>query len=441
MVKPIILAGGNGTRLWPMSRTDYPKQFHPFDNSASLFQETVMRFTEDPIVVCNEAHRFIALEQLANIEYTGTIVLEENANNTAPAIAIALRECNTQDIVVIMPSDHYISDGVNFDESISQAVKLAEQGHIVTLGIHPTRPATEYGYILPDKQLVSRFVEKPDEETASKFIEEGYLWNSGIFISKVETLLSQFRTHCPPILASVQMGRLDKLFKWYEYTGPSISFDHAIMEKTDIAAVVGMSCEWSDVGSWDAYLDATKNNDGNALIGDVNSTDCENTLVMSSNRKICTLGLKDLIVVDTPDALLVADRSYSQQVKHLVSELPPELTKSHTVVKRPWGSYESIGKGDRHQVKHLIVKPGQKLSLQLHYHRSEHWVVVSGTAEVTLSDRTFILIEGESVFIQTSKVHSLSNPGRIPLEIIEVQVGSYLGEDDIVRIDDSYGRA
>lgn len=440
MVQPVILAGGNGTRLWPMSRTAYPKQFHPFDNSASLFQSTVMRFSKDPIVICNEAHRFIVKEQLDNLERSGTIVLEEKSCNTAPAIATIIQECSLTDIVAIMPSDHYIENESVFVTAIARAKELAKQGLIVTLGIEPTYPSTGYGYILPHGDMVEKFVEKPNEETAKQFINDGYLWNSGIFVVKVSTLLELYQKHCPHIISAVSPRPTDSMFKRYEYNGPSVPFDTAIMEKTDIAAVVGVSCGWNDVGSWDSYLDVVHDADGNHIDGNVTALETSNTLVKASKRKVCTLGVDDLIIVDTNDALLIAHRDYSQQVKELVTGLPSELTDSHLEVHRPWGSYETIAKGPRHQVKRLSVKPSHKLSLQLHHHRSEHWVVVSGTAEVTISDKEFIVTEGESVYIPLSEVHSLKNPGKIPLEIIEVQTGSYLGEDDIVRLEDAYGR-
>ena len=468
MLIPFILAGGSGTRLWPLSRQLYPKQFLPLLGDRTMFQLTIERLKGlecgEPVVVCNEEHRFIAAEQMRQLGIEDvSILLEPLAKNTAPAIALAalkVLESDANAIVLVMPADHHISDVQAFHAAVKRALKAAEEGYLVTFGVVPTKPETGYGYIKRGREkytgiyAVEKFVEKPDEVTAKKYLDEGcYYWNSGMFMFKAKAYLGELEKFEPQIFECCQKAferaqrdldflRVDpEIFK----KCPSNSIDYAVMEKTDKAEVVPLEAGWSDIGSWASLWEiCPKDERQNSFIGDVIAKDTQDCFVHSENRLVVTLGVKDLIVVDTKDALLVMHKDRAQEIKDVVERLKRENRSehiNHREVHRPWGVYDSIERGDRYQVKRITVKPGGKLSLQLHHHRAEHWIVVKGTAKVTLEDKTFLVSENESTFVPVGKVHSLENPGRIPLELIEVQSGSYLGEDDIVRLKDKYGRS
>lgn len=468
MIIPLILAGGSGSRLWPLSRQLYPKQFLPLLGDKTMFQLTIERLKGlqcgEPIVVCNEEHRFIAAEQIRQLGIEDvSILLEPLAKNTAPAIALAalkILESDENAVVLVMPADHHISDVQAFHAAVKMALKAAEEGSLVTFGVVPTKPETGYGYIKRGRETqtgiytVEKFVEKPDEATAKKYLDEGcYYWHSGMFMFKAKAYLEELKKFEPQIFECCQKafekarGDLDFLridsetFK----KCPSNSIDYAVMEKTDKAKVVPLDAGWSDIGSWASLWEICPKDEGqNSFIGDVIAKDAQNCFVHSEDRLVVALGVKDLIVVDTKDALLVMHKDRAQEIKDIVERLKQENRSehiNHREVHRPWGVYDSIKRGDRYQVKRITVKPGGKLSLQLHHHRAEHWIVVKGTAKVTLEDKTFLVSENESTFVPVGKVHSLENPGRIPLELIEVQSGSYLGEDDIVRLKDKYGRS
>ncbi len=469
MLHPVILSGGSGSRLWPLSRQNQPKQFLALFGDHSLFQETVTRASrlpgmQPPVTVCSEDHRFMVGEQLAAVGVqSGGILLEPMGRNTAPAIALAALHLVRDDndaTLLIMPADHLIEDEAAFRDAVAQAMQLGEDDWMVTFGIQPDYPETGFGYIARGAQLgeggyqVERFVEKPDLATAEGYLAEGtYAWNSGMFLFKARCYLEQLGKHAPAILAAAQAAyeaaesdldftRIDKVAF---ATSPDDSIDYAVMEKTDRAAVVPVACGWSDIGSWSALWSAAqRDGDGNRHDGDVLSLDTRNSLVRASARRmIATIGVEDLVIIDTPDATLVARKDRVQDVKRVV-----ELLKSagrqehlfHRKVYRPWGNYDSIDAGERFQVKRIVVKPGAALSLQKHHKRAEHWIVVSGVAEVTCDERVFDLHENESTYIPLGSVHRLRNRGTTPVELIEVQSGSYLGEDDIVRLEDVYGR-
>jgi mannose-1-phosphate guanylyltransferase/mannose-6-phosphate isomerase len=470
MLCPVILSGGSGTRLWPLSRQNQPKQFLALMGDHSLFQETALRVsrlpnTRAPITVCSDAHRFTVGEQLgtAGIGSAG-ILLEPVARNTAPAIALAALHALAQDseaTLLVLPADHLIEDEGAFRAAIDTARVLADDGWLVTFGIRPDYPETGYGYILRGETLVdgghrvARFVEKPDRATAERYVAEGtYAWNSGMFLFRAQRFLDELARFAPAMLDAVRAAyagaskdldfiRIDRdAFA----ASPNDSIDYAVMEKTDRAAVVPVSCGWSDIGSWSALWSvAQRDADGNRHEGDVISVDTRGSLVRASDRRmIATLGVEDLVIIDTPDATLVARKDRVQDVKTLVDRLAADGRTEHLLhrkVYRPWGSYDSIAVGPRFQVKRIVVKPGAALSLQKHAHRAEHWIVVSGTAEVTCGERVFDLHENESTFIPLGSAHRLRNRGCEPVELIEVQSGGYLGEDDIVRLEDVYGRS
>ena len=467
IVIPVILCGGTGSRLWPLSREAYPKQFLSLTGSQTMLQATALRLdglpqVQAPILVCNESHRFAAAEQLQEVNRAAqSILLEPSARNTAPAIALAALaavEGGEDPLLLILPADHVVADVAAFQQSVTAATPLAECGHLVTFGIVPTCAETGYGYIRSGDPLeagfqVAEFVEKPDLATAEKYLASGeYNWNSGMFLFRASRYLEELARYQPEMLESCRAAfagaardldftRVDaELFA----RCPSDSVDYAVMEKTETAAVVPMQAGWSDVGSWSALWDlAEKDNNGNLLRGDVLAEDTSGCLVHGGDRLIGVLGVQDLIVVDTDDALMVADKSRVQDVKKLVQHLKQgerSEAENHRKVFRPWGYYDSIDAGPRFQVKRIVVKPGCQLSLQMHHHRAEHWIVVRGTAKVTRGDDQLLLTENESTFIPLGVVHRLENPGAIPLELIEVQSGSYLGEDDIVRFEDQYGR-
>lgn len=462
---PVILSGGSGTRLWPLSREAYPKQFLALAGEQTMLQATWQRVApiagRAPLVVANEEHRFVAAEQLQQLGVQPqAILLEPVGRNTAPAIAVAALEA-TRDgddaVLLVLPSDHVIADEEAFRAAVLRAMPAAEAGKLVTFGIVPTGPETGYGYIKAgaagDVRPVDRFVEKPDADTAQQYVQSGeYFWNSGMFLFKASRYLAELERFNPAMLAASrtawQQARRDADFTRLDkdaFTAvPSDSIDYAVMEKTADAVVVALDAGWNDVGSWTALRDVSAQDaDGNAHHGDVIAIDCHNTYAYGE-RLIALVGLDDVIVVETDDAVMVGRSDRMQEIKQVVSQLKaagrPEATW-HRKVYRPWGAYDSIDHGERFQVKRITVKPGATLSLQMHHHRAEHWIVVSGTAEVTRGDDVLLLTENQSTYIPLGVTHRLKNPGKLPLELIEVQSGSYLGEDDIVRFEDTYGRA
>ena len=462
---PVILSGGSGTRLWPLSREAFPKQFLSLLGNRSMLQATWERVaplaSTAPIVVAGEDHRFMVAEQLRQAGCVGaTILLEPVARNTAPAIAVAALEATSgadDPLLLVLPSDHVIADAAAFRRAVAAAAEAAQQGELVTFGIVPTGPETGYGYIkaAPGEGVrrVERFVEKPDTATAAAYVAGGdYVWNSGMFLFRASVYLSELERSHPDMLAACRAALADarrdadfiRLGKEAFATSPSDSIDYAVMEKTSHAAVLPIDVGWNDVGSWSALWQvAEQDGDGNAHHGDVIARDCRNTLAWGDGRLVALLGLEDVVVVDTPDAVLVAHKDKVQEVKEIVASLKlagrsePTL---HRKVYRPWGSYDSIDMGERFQVKRITVKPGASLSLQMHHHRAEHWIVVSGTGRVTRGEEVILLAENQSTYIPLGVKHRLENPGVVPLELIEVQSGSYLGEDDIVRFEDVYGR-
>ncbi|MDA5193568.1 mannose-1-phosphate guanylyltransferase/mannose-6-phosphate isomerase [Govanella unica] len=469
-IHPVILSGGVGTRLWPLSRAQFPKQLLPLVTDRSMLQETVSRISDAarfsaPLIVANEDHRFIIAEQMRQSGITpDSIILEPEGRNTAPAVALAALYLAARDpeaILLVMPSDHVIENTDSFSNAVSAGAAAAAAGKLVTFGITPTAPETGYGYIaagpaLPGHQgvfAVSRFVEKPDLATAEGYIADGnYSWNAGIFMLRADVYLAELERFNPAILdacrAALAGAKTDLSFTRPDAAAfkasPSDSIDYAVMEKTADAAVVPVDMGWSDVGSWSALcLLADKDDRGNAIRGDVIAIDSDNNYIRSEGPVVATVGLEDIVIVAMDDAVVVAHKNKSQNIKAVVEELTRRKRTehlSHTIVYRPWGSYQSADSGDRYQVKRLVVNPGEKLSLQKHMHRAEHWVVVQGTARVTRDDEIIMLHENQSTYIPVGATHRLENPGKIPLYIIEVQSGGYLGEDDIVRFDDTYGR-
>lgn len=483
-VVPVILCGGSGTRLWPLSRAGFPKQFLSLTGVESLFQQAAQRLVAvsaddiqvaKPLIVTGEEHRFLASEQLreAGIEL-GAALLEPVGRNTAPALtlaALAAQHNGTDPVLVVTPADQTVGNTTAFTRAMQQAVRVAGQGSIVILGITPDRPETGYGYIQTSPSLrgeaeaihsVQRFVEKPDAATAQQYLSEGgYYWNAGMFVLKASVWLKALEQFRPDILQATQAAwearRADanpatpfvRPGKAEFNAIPSESIDYAVMEHCPGSAfpihMVQLDAGWSDLGAWDAVWNVLpKDEHGNAHVGDVLTTHSHNTLVHASSRLVSLVGVSDLIVVETPDAVLVADKTRSQDVKHIVAQLQNNQREEHALhrkVHRPWGWYDSIDEGGRFKVKRIQVKPGASLSLQKHHHRAEHWIVVKGTAEITNGEKVLLLTENQSTYIPLGKVHRLANPGTITLEIIEVQSGSYLGEDDIVRFEDTYGRA
>ncbi|AXA84056.1 mannose-1-phosphate guanylyltransferase/mannose-6-phosphate isomerase [Lysobacter oculi] len=462
---PVILSGGSGTRLWPLSREAFPKQFLGLLGERSMLQDTWARIAQlasaAPIVVANEEHRFMVAEQLREAGCRdATVLLEPAARNTAPAIAVAAMEAmrsGGDPLLLVLPSDHVIVDAGAFRAAVSAAAAAAERGALVTFGIVPTGPETGYGYVRAETgegvRRVLQFVEKPDAATARSYVESGdYFWNSGMFLFRASAFLGELEVHQPAMLAACRdalaNARRDEDFvrldKRAFAASPSDSIDYAVMEKTAAAAILPINVGWNDVGSWSALWEvAEQDGEGNAHHGDVLAQDCRNTLAWGDGRLLALLGLEDVVVVDTADAVLVAHKDKVQHVKDIVATLKKrerdEVTW-HRKVYRPWGNYDSIDMGERFQVKRITVKPGAQLSLQMHHHRAEHWIVVSGTGRVTRGDETIILSENQSTYIPLGVKHRLENPGVVPLELIEVQSGSYLGEDDIVRFEDVYGR-
>ena len=475
IVIPVVLSGGSGTRLWPLSREKYPKQLLPLVGEGTMLQETVARLDgiadlADPIVVCNEEHRFAVAEQLRLMGKRGQILLEPFGRNTAPATTLAAiwaQRYGGDPVLVVMPADHVILDRNIFQAAVGRAIELADRGIALTFGITPDCPETGYGYIQQGACIADGaayflkcFVEKPNRETAQAYLDAGdYLWNSGIFVMKASTWLSALEICRPDIfqacntaLASVNRdGDFVRLERAAFENCPSDSIDYAVMEHLSgnrdnlpQSAVIPLSAGWSDVGAWDALWKVLpKCEAGNAVRGDVMLESCRNTLVVSESRLVTCIGLSDVVVVETDDAVLVAQHDATQDVKKIVERLKAEkrsVAQWHRKVHRPWGWYDGVDAGERFQVKRICVKPGASLSLQMHHHRAEHWIVVTGTARVTKGEEAFLVTENQSTYIPLGVKHRLENPGIVPLEMIEVQSGSYLGEDDIVRFEDTYGR-
>lgn len=469
MIVPVILSGGSGTRLWPLSREAYPKQFLPLVDQNTMLQNTALRIAgladvATPLVVCNQEHRFMVAEQLRAIGIQpATAILEPVGRNTAPAVAVAAlhAQCDGADpTLLILPADHVIADVEGFRTAVRQVATHAEAGRLITFGIVPTAPETGYGYIKAGAPLddsgvcaVERFVEKPDADTAQTYLRSGaYSWNSGMFMFRASAFLAELERLAPTMLAACQQalatGRADRDFLWLDGAAfaacPKDSIDYAVMEKTDHAVVLPLEVGWNDVGSWSALWEVgERNGDGNIARGDVIEVDTRDSYVDATSRLVATVGVEHLVVVETADAVLVATKDRVQDVKTVVDRLKarrrPEGS-SHRKVYRPWGFYDSIDLDQRFQVKRIMIKPGACISSQMHHHRAEHWVVVSGTARVHRGDEEYLLTENQSTYIPVGVPHRLTNPGKIPLEIIEVQSGSYLGEDDIVRFEDIYGR-
>jgi mannose-1-phosphate guanylyltransferase/mannose-6-phosphate isomerase len=464
---PVILSGGSGTRLWPASRSMYPKQLLPLVSDATMLQETAARLrgmpgtTDECLIVCNEAHRFLVAEQMAAIEVHAQIMLEPKGRNTAPAVALAAFQIARDDenaLMLVMPADHVIRDVAAFQAAVGRGVEAAEQGKLVTFGIVPSRPETGYGYVKakPDGDAavaVEAFVEKPDLATAEQYVAGGeHFWNSGMFLFSAKAYLHELSQLSPKIYEKVAKSaenlENDLNFIRPDATAfaesPSDSIDYAVMEKTDAAMMVPLDAGWSDVGSWAALHEVCDSDaDGNATSGDVMMHGCKDTLVQAESRLVMAIGLENVVVVETKDSTLVAHKAHSQDVKKVVDQLKSEgreETALHREVFRPWGSYDSLENADGFQVKRLVVKPGAILSLQKHAHRSEHWVCVRGKARITKNDEEFDLNVNESTYVAIGDVHRIANPYDEPAHIIEVQCGDYLGEDDIVRLEDDYGR-
>ena len=464
-IQPVILAGGTGSRLWPLSRELYPKQLLQLIDETSLLQTTVLRVAQlaevlPPLLVVGEEHRFITRRQVdgLGLEESCSILLEPVGRNTAPAICGAVEFCAKElpedTILLVLPADHLILRKDAFQDAVSQAVALAAEGKIVTFGIEPQHPETGYGYIEQgDGSSVLSFCEKPDLQTAKSYLDQGnYFWNSGMFAFSIKTFREEMERFAPEMLScmkdSVLLGKNDGSFFRLDRAAmtkcPSDSIDYALMEKTDKAAMVAADLDWSDIGSWHALWEVSeKDESGNVTHGDVLMEDTKNCLVRSEDTLVATVGLEDMLVVETSDAVLVAPLSRAQDVKKIVTQLKGSGRsefKLHRTVHRPWGSYTVLEEQERYQIKRITVTPGSKLSLQMHHHRHEHWVVVSGTARITNGDKVFLLFENQSTYIPAGVNHRLENPGVLDLELIEVQNGSYLGEDDIVRFEDDYGR-
>jgi mannose-1-phosphate guanylyltransferase/mannose-6-phosphate isomerase len=472
-VVPVVMAGGSGTRLWPLSRAGFPKQFLVLSGTHSLFQQAVARLqglaeshiaVQAPLVVGNEEHRFLVLDQLRELaSEPAAVLLEPVGRNTAPALTLAALQAlegGADPVLVVTPADQTVTQAGAFTAAVRRAVRQAAAGAIAILGVTPDRPETGYGYIRADglapQQKVAKFVEKPDAATAQRYLDAGgYYWNAGMFVLKASVWMSALERFRPDIAEACRKAfaarsgdaKFVRPGKAEFAAVPAESVDYAVMERCPGVLDIRMQeldAGWNDLGAWDAVWQVSpKDDQGNAAVGDALVSDSHNTLVHATSRLVSVVGLDDAVVVETPDAVLVASREKSQDVKRIVERLTREHRGEQTLhrkVHRPWGWYDSIDNGPRHQVKRIMVKPGASLSLQMHHHRAEHWIVVSGTAEVTNGDKVILLTENQSTYIPLGQVHRLANPGKVPLEIIEVQSGSYLGEDDIVRFEDTYGR-
>lgn len=472
MIIPVILAGGSGTRLWPMSRQHYPKQLLKLFGDKTMLQQTLLRLDgipdlAAPIVVCNEEHRFMVAEQLHEIGHVkSSIILEPVARNTAPALALAALHANSladNPILLVLSADHMIKNVAAFHAAVTDAIQAANQGHLATFGVNPTRPETGYGYIKAKIESssgaskfypVEQFVEKPNLSTAEKYLAEGcYYWNSGMFVFQAAVFLQELEAQSPEVTEAASQAKsqaaqdLDfiRVNRESFARAPNISIDYALMEKSNNVVCVPFNAGWSDVGDWKSFWDLSeKDESGNSLLGDSIDIGSTNTLVFSQDKLVATLGVNNLMIINTPDAVLVADQSQAQQVKSIISQIEMQKRSEHLQhreIYRPWGCYDTVDTGDRYQVNRIRVKPGGSLSLQVHHHRAEHWIVVKGTALVQKGEESMLLSENESTYIPVGTKHRLSNPGKIPLEIIEVQSGPYLEEDDVIRYEDSYGRS
>ena len=459
---PVIMAGGSGTRLWPLSRAAHPKQFLRLHGEATMLQATVTRLSgldlQTSITICNEEHRFFVAEQLREIDKLGSIILEPVGRNTAPAIALAALTAKDDPLLLVLAADHVIQDETAFREAVIRAIPLAESGKLVTFGVVAHEPNTGYGYIKKGKSqgpgfCVDAFVEKPSFKVAKEYLESGdYFWNSGMFLFKASRYLESLQKHRSDIYDACQLSMngvtqdndFSRVNKIDFEACPSESVDYAVMEKTEHAFVVPMDAGWSDIGSWSSLCDISeKDLNGNSVHGDVILHETKNSHVRTDGKLVAAIGVDDLVIVSTKDVLVVAHKDSDQDVKKIAEQLKQKKRTEwelHREVYRPWGKYDSIDNGDRYQAKRITVKPGAKLSVQMHHHRAEHWIVVSGTARVTNGEKKFLLSENESTYIPVGVVHALENPGKVDLELIEVQTGSYLGEDDIVRFEDRYGR-
>ncbi len=459
----VVLAGGTGSRLWPSSRAGHPKQFLSLHRSGSMLQETFARLKNSEIsqniTICNEEHRFFVAEQLRSIDQLGTVILEPVGRNTAPAIALASLLVEKNDpVLLVLAADHVIENVESFEAAILEAAQIAESGKLVTFGVVPKNAHTGYGYIKKGEPeamgfKIEKFEEKPSLLTAERYLDSGdYLWNSGMFMFRASVYLAELEQHRPDIAVvcrdAIEKAQADLDFLRINRNTfgqcPSVSIDYAVMEKTDKAVVVPLNAGWTDIGSWSSLWEISdKDGQGNSIQGDAIVFDANNSFIRSEDKLVAAIGIDGLIIVNTKDALLVATQDRVQDVKNVTERLKAETRAEwelHREVYRPWGKYDSVDSGERYQVKRITVNPGAKLSVQMHHHRAEHWVVVSGCARVTKGDDTFLLSENQSTYIPIGEVHSLENPGKLPLEIIEIQSGSYLGEDDIVRLDDRYGR-
>ncbi|MDB3933996.1 mannose-1-phosphate guanylyltransferase/mannose-6-phosphate isomerase [Luminiphilus sp.] len=458
----VIMAGGSGTRLWPLSRAAHPKQFLRLHGEGSMLQETLKRLSgldiQSSTTICNEEHRFFVAEQLREIDKLGSIILEPVGRNTAPAIALAALTVKDDPLMLVLAADHVIQNEGAFREAVIRAIPLAEAGKLVTFGIVPSAPHTGYGYIKRGKDIgegfeVDAFVEKPSSDVAQDYFSSGdHYWNSGMFLFRASTYLEELKKFRPDILEQCKASVMDvkadldfvRVNKEMFESCPAESVDYAVMEKTTHAVVVPMDAGWSDIGSWSSLWDISeKDREGNSTHGDVVICNTQNSYVRAGNKLVAVIGVDDLVVVSTKDALLVAHKDSVQDVKLVAETLKAKARSEWELsreVYRPWGKYDSIDVGERYQAKRITVTSGAKLSVQMHHHRSEHWVVVSGTARVRNGDKTFLLSENESTYIPVGVIHSLENPGKVDLELIEIQTGTYLGEDDIVRFEDNYGR-